>query len=94
MANYLLEQNLAEWERLKAKFHCYIPDVDDAEKAAHLRITEKAAHLRIILRRKGWQLEAIDAIIAIVAVRYDLILLTKDKDFRKVPLLKKVNWLL
>lgn len=79
------EQNLAEWERLKAKFHCYIPDVDDAEKAAHLRI---------ILRRKGWQLEAIDAIIAIVAVRYDLILLTKDKDFRKVPLLKKVNWLL
>lgn len=79
------KQNLAEWQRLKPHFHCYIPDEADAEQAAKLRIQ---------LRRKGWQLAAIDALIATQALRYDLILLTTDKDFRAVPHLKHENWLI
>jgi len=78
------KKNLAEWERLKPHFHCYVADETDAEKAAKLRI---------LLRRKGWQLAAIDALIAIIAIRYDLILLTTDKDFRRITNLKQENWL-
>lgn len=78
------KQNLAEWGRIKYNFHCYIPDESDAEQAARLRI---------LLRRRGWQLAAMDALIGTICLRYDLILLTTDKDFRGVPLLKHENWL-
>ncbi|GAB4461456.1 MAG: hypothetical protein Fur0044_53350 [Anaerolineae bacterium] len=44
------------------------------------------------MRRQGRQLEAIDSFIAIVAVRYDLILLTTDQDFQVVPDLQIENW--
>ncbi len=79
------KQNLAEWARLKSLFPCYIPDEVDAELAAELQVS---------LRRQGWQLETVDALIAAVALRYDLTLLTTDKDFRAVPKLKRANWLI
>ena len=76
--------NLAEWERLKPNFRFYIPDIVDAEKAAALQVA---------LRRRGWQLETIDALVAIIAERYQLILLTKDKDFTQVPELQIERWI-
>ena len=77
-------QNLAEWERLKPLLPCYIPDETDAELAAELQIS---------LRRQGWQLETVDALIATIALRYGLVLLTTDGDFRAVPNLRYENWL-
>ena len=77
-------QNLQEWERLKVTFRCYVPDFQDAEQAAELQA---------MLRQRGWQLETVDALIAAVAIRHDLILLTKDRDFRAVPQLQTENWL-
>ncbi len=41
------EQNQAEWQRLRPKSECYIPDESDAKQAADLQIQ---------LRRQGWQL--------------------------------------
>ncbi len=78
------QQNLAEWTRLKSSFRCYISDETDAEQAAELQIS---------LRRQGWQLETVDAFIAVTALRYNLTLLTTDNDFRAVPDLLKENWL-
>ena len=77
-------QNLQEWERLKSTFRCHVPDLQDAEQAAELQA---------MLRKQGWQLETVDALIAVVAIRHDLILLTKDRDFRAVPQLQTENWL-
>jgi tRNA(fMet)-specific endonuclease VapC len=77
-------QNLAEWERLKPMLPCYIPDGVDAEFAAELQIS---------LRRQGWQLDTVDALIATIALRHDLILLTTDGDFQAVPHLQYENWL-
>jgi tRNA(fMet)-specific endonuclease VapC len=48
--------------------------------------------LRVKLRQNGLQLEAIDSLIAIIALRYDLTLLTTDKDFRAIPNLRYENW--
>jgi len=77
-------QNLAEWARLRPSLTCYLPDEADAENAAALQRS---------LRRQGWQLETVDALIAVVALRYHLVLLTSDKDFAPVPNLKQENWL-
>jgi predicted nucleic acid-binding protein len=77
-------QNLAEWARLRPSLVCFIPDEADAENAAALQRA---------LRRQGWQLETVDAFIAVVALRYDLVLLTSDNDFGPVPNLKQENWL-
>lgn len=77
-------QNMAEWERLKPLLPCYIPDEIDAELAADLQIA---------LRRRGRQLATVDALIATVALRYNLTLLTADKDFQAVPQLRHENWL-
>lgn len=77
-------QNLAEWERLKPLLPCYIPDELDAELAAALQVS---------LRHRGWQLETVDALIASVALRYNLTLLTTDLDFHTVPKLQQANWL-
>jgi tRNA(fMet)-specific endonuclease VapC len=79
------EQNLAEWARLRLNFYCYIPDESDAEQAAELQV---------LLRRRGWQLATVDALIAAVALRYNLTLLTTDKDFAAIPQLKQENWLI
>lgn len=54
---------------------------------------EAAADLQVTLRRHGWQLGTVDALIATIALRYGLILLTKDKDYRAVPRLQQNNWL-
>lgn len=78
------KQNLTEWTRLRPNFTCYIPDEADAEQAATLQIS---------LRRRGWQLETVDALIAVVALRYRLTLLTADKDFSPIPQLDQENWL-
>jgi predicted nucleic acid-binding protein len=55
---------------------------------------ERAAELQISLRRRGWQLETVDALVAAVALRYDLTLLTRDKDFVAITPLKQENWLI
>jgi tRNA(fMet)-specific endonuclease VapC len=78
-------QNLAEWARLRPSFTCFIPDEPDAETAAALQRT---------LRRQGWPLETVDAFIAVIAIRYGLVLLTSDNDFAPVPNLKQENWLI
>jgi len=77
-------QNLAIWRQLAPRFPCYRP----AEREATL-----AAELQIALRRRGWQLETVDALIAAVALQHELILLTTDKDFLAVPGLQIENWL-
>jgi predicted nucleic acid-binding protein len=79
------KQSLAEWQRLKPGLTIYDLDQFDAELAAELQLS---------LRRQGWQLETVDALIAAVALRYDLTLLTADQDFQAVPDLKQQNWLI
>ena len=78
-------RNLAEWKRLKSLLPCYIPDETDPEFAAELQIS---------LRSRGRQLETVDALIASVALRYDLTLLTTDQDFQAIPNLSQANWLI
>ncbi|HET7089669.1 MAG TPA: type II toxin-antitoxin system VapC family toxin [Anaerolineae bacterium] len=78
------KSNLAEWENLKTRFNYYSIDRSDAEQASALQIA---------LRRRGRQLATVDALIAAVALRYDLILLTTDSDFDAIPDLKQANWL-
>jgi len=63
---------------------CYIPDETDAEFAAELQVS---------LRRRGWQLATVDALVAAVALRYDLTLLTADQDFQAIPRLQHESWL-
>jgi predicted nucleic acid-binding protein len=77
-------QNLAEWRRLMPGLTVYDLDRADAEQAAVLQLQ---------LRRQGWQLATVDALIAAVALRYGLTLLTADKDFAAIPALKQENWL-
>jgi predicted nucleic acid-binding protein len=77
-------RNLQEWDRLENSFTYY--DISRVE-------AEYAAKLRVGLRRKGWQLATVDALIATVALRYDLILLTTDRDFSIISTLKQENWL-
>ena len=78
------KQNLVEWSRLQGGLTVYDLDRSDAERAANLQVS---------LRRRGRQLETVDALIAAVALSYDLTLLTTDNDFRAVPQLKQENWL-
>jgi predicted nucleic acid-binding protein len=77
------QQNWQEWEFLQPSFIYYRIDVADAEKAARLRIN---------LRTRGRQLEAIDSMLAIIALENNLTLLTRDKDFQALPGLKQENW--
>lgn len=77
--------NTLEWERWRKSLDVYLVEEEDAERAARLQV---------FLRRRGWQLKTIDALIAAIALRYDLTLLTIDGDFDAVPGLKHENWLL
>ena len=77
-------ENLAEWERIRTDFVYYAIDIAEAEIASSLQAS---------LRQRGWQLETVDALIAAVALRNDLILLTTDGDYREVPGLTTQNWL-
>lgn len=60
-------------------------------KTKGLEDAEKAAILQLELRRQDWQLGTIDALIAAVALRYDLVLLTTDRDFQAIPGLPQEN---
>lgn len=77
-------QNRAEWARLQSTIPCYL--LDEADGAS-------AATLQLALRRQGRQLATVDALIATVALRHALILLTTDRDFQAVPNLAQENWL-
>jgi tRNA(fMet)-specific endonuclease VapC len=65
-------QNRAEWARFQPLLPCSIPDEIDGEAAAARQLA---------LRRQGRQLATVDALFAAVALRYDLVLLTTDRDF-------------
>lgn len=78
------KSNLAEWQRLRVLFPIYALDEHDAELAVDLQLA---------LRKSGWQLASFDALIAAIALRYDLILLSSDKDFSAVDGLRTENWL-
>lgn len=75
---------LLEWNELRAKFNYYSINRLDAEHAAALQVA---------LRRQGWQLATVDALIAAVALRHNLILLTTDQDFAAIPGLRQQNWI-
>jgi tRNA(fMet)-specific endonuclease VapC len=78
-------QNWAEWEVLRP-FLALLPiDEDDAVDATELQV---------ILHRAGRQLATADALIATIALRYDLTLLTTDGDFTSVASLRLENWLI
>lgn len=77
------KQNLEQWRLIADRFG-YI----NVER----RDGEEAGHLRLLLRRVGYQLSAIDALIAVLALRNDLTLLTSDRDFSFVPDIKVDNW--
>lgn len=78
------KKNIKEWERLENKFIHIGIDKEDAEQASKLQV---------MLRRRGWQLKTVDALIAAIALRYDLTLLTRDKDFNAIPGLRRESWL-
>ena len=79
------KSNFEEWQRLKLLMTTYALDADDAERAVNLQLS---------LRKTGWQLASFDALIAVVALRYDLTLLTTDRDFQAVEGLQTENWLI
>jgi tRNA(fMet)-specific endonuclease VapC len=76
--------NKAEWARLQDKFGYYTIERKEAEEAANLQVA---------LRLQGRQLATVDALIATVAIRNELILLTTDRDFEPIPRLRYENWL-
>ena len=76
--------NTLEWERWRASVDVYRVEEEDAVRAARLQVS---------LRRRGWQLKTVDALIAAITLRYNLILLTSDGDFDAVPDLRCENWL-
>lgn len=78
------KQNRVVWTQLQPQFSCYLFDVNDVVSAVELQVS---------LRKKGRQLATIDALIAVTALRYDLILLTSDGDFQVVPDLRLECWL-
>jgi predicted nucleic acid-binding protein/antitoxin component of MazEF toxin-antitoxin module len=75
-----------EWDRMWAEFEAELKALDRADAA-------QAARLQVDLRRRGWQLGTVDALIATVALRYDLTLLTTDQDFSAIDGLKQENWM-
>ena len=77
-------QNAREWALIRPALRLIGMDEQDALNAAALQL---------LLRRQGWQLATVDALIAIAAIRYDLILLTTDRDFQRVPGLSTENWI-
>ena len=79
-----LTKFLAEWDRLAPRLTWLPIDWEDAARAADLQTT---------LESNGRQLALPDALIAAVAIRYDLTLLTADGDFAGVPGLRVENWL-
>ena len=77
-------QNTREWTLIRPALRLIGVDEQDALNAAALQL---------LLRRQGWQLATVDALIATAALRYNLILLTTDRDFQRVPQLITKNWI-
>jgi predicted nucleic acid-binding protein len=77
------ERNLRAWQAISGLFSYYLVEKQDAEGAADLQV---------VLRRQGWQLGTVDALIAAIALRYGLTLLTTDKDYKAILPLKQENW--
>lgn len=77
------DENQALWGQLADNFGYYHVDRHDAEAAAELRLRLRAA---------GRQLALVDALVAVVALRHGLTLLTTDADFAAVPGLPQENW--
>jgi predicted nucleic acid-binding protein len=78
------EQNQREWENLRPSFRLYVVEEQDVVQSVELRI---------FLRRRGRQIGLVDAVLAAIALRYNLVLLTADRDFDAVPELPHENWL-
>lgn len=78
------ERNLRDWQRFESLFGFYDITKQDAEYAAILQST---------LRKQGRQLGLVDALIAAIALRYNLVLLTTNKDFRPIVGLTQDNGL-
>lgn len=76
-------RNIENWQAIEGLFTYYQIEKQDAEYAASLQV---------LLRRQGRQLATIDALMAAIALRYDLILLTTDQDFRAIPGLSQGSW--
>ncbi len=76
-------ENLQIWGKIKGLFKYYGVDPTTAEQSARLRV---------VLRKQGRQLEAIDSIVAVIAVQYNAVLLTTDKDFEAIPAIQYENW--
>lgn len=76
--------NLQEWRRIQDSFGYLAVSRIEAEEAAEMQL---------LLRRVGWQLGTIDALVAALALRNDLILLTTDGDFRRIKRLTQENWI-
>ena len=77
-------QNIHEWGKLSVIFNYHSIERRDAEHAAALQIG---------LQRRGWQLGVVDALIASIALRHNLTLLTTDNDFGEITGLKVENWI-
>ena len=78
-------QNWREWRAIRPSLMLIGLDENDLLDAASLQV---------LLRRQGRQLHTVDALIATVALRYKLTLLTTDKDFQPVPALVTENWMI
>jgi len=76
-------RNAQEWAIWRPRLTLLDTDEADALDAARLQAT---------LRRQGRQLGTVDALIAAVALRYNLTLLTTDNDFAAVPSLTTAKW--
>ena len=76
-------QNVADWQKLSVMFDYYAIERVDAEQAASLQVS---------LRQQGWQLATVDALVAAIALRYALVLLTVAHDFDKIAGLNHENW--
>ncbi|HWE64763.1 MAG TPA: type II toxin-antitoxin system VapC family toxin [Chloroflexota bacterium] len=76
-------RNWAEWQALRPSFTLFPLEEIDAVDAARLQVA---------LRRRGRQLGTVDALIATVALRHDVTLLTTDGDFAHVPTLRLESW--
>ncbi|MEZ4657983.1 MAG: type II toxin-antitoxin system VapC family toxin [Caldilineaceae bacterium] len=76
--------NLEEWQRLKPLLTVYAADANDAELAVIFSLLcEKTVG--------SWRV--LSALIAAIALRYRLTLLTTDRDFQTVEGLLTENWL-
>lgn len=78
------KENLQEWSQLQSCFNILSFQQIEAEQAAYLQIA---------LRRGGHQLATVDALVAVIALRDDLTLLSTDRDFAAIPNLRIENWI-